>query len=305
MQRQEYFRKRLKNDFISYILLQDSRPATELSNELFHIVTIEVNSILNLEKQISQFIDDSFPKLDCEKANTPPDWLTIEHADNLIGQFLNTINDSMEDRDNLNEFLRYNIEQLTWTNGVKNLADAIKLTSQRISETLSHYESLTNEPVDIASLARKKLSDAKEVTMLERIRKNNYEDVMQLYHILKEYISSYCEYNIKLAAAQTLKNYDLTKWADMIKQLSHDAGSASNGIDSCQTLDCEYDRLVPVDFFDRNIESISANEAFMMIMHQLMAKHEEQFIDEGFIINGELRIFTHRNPLSVFDIINL
>ena len=55
--------------------------------------------------------------------------------------------------------------------------------------------------------------------------------------------------------------------------------------------DKEYNRLVPTDFYYSNVENITAEHAFHMILLQFFAKNEEWMIENRLLKNEELRVY--------------
>ena len=62
--------------------------------------------------------------------------------------------------------------------------------------------------------------------------------------------------------------------------------------------DKEYNRLVPTDFYYRNVENITAEHAFHMILLQFFAKNEEWMIENELLVNGELQVYTSKGNKS-------
>ena len=62
--------------------------------------------------------------------------------------------------------------------------------------------------------------------------------------------------------------------------------------------DKEYNRLVPTDFYYRNVENITAENAFHMILLQFFAKNEEWMTNNGLLVNGELQVYTSKDNIS-------
>ena len=62
--------------------------------------------------------------------------------------------------------------------------------------------------------------------------------------------------------------------------------------------DKEYNRLVPTDFYYRNVENITAEHAFHMILLQFFAKNEEWMTNNGLLVNGELQVYTSKDNIS-------
>ena len=63
--------------------------------------------------------------------------------------------------------------------------------------------------------------------------------------------------------------------------------------------DKEYNRLVPTDFYYRNVENITAEQAFQMVLLQFFAKNEEWMVENKLLVNGELNVYTGNGHISI------
>ena len=68
--------------------------------------------------------------------------------------------------------------------------------------------------------------------------------------------------------------------------------------------DKEYNRLVPTDFYYRNVENITAEHAFHMILLQFFAKNEEWMINNGLLVNGELKVYVSFKVINIREILD-
>ena len=68
--------------------------------------------------------------------------------------------------------------------------------------------------------------------------------------------------------------------------------------------DKEYNRLVPTDFYFRNVESITAEQAFHMILLQFFAKNEEWMIENELLVNGELKVYVSFKGESIKEMLD-
>ena len=74
-----------------------------------------------------------------------------------------------------------------------------------------------------------------------------------------------------------------------VNDLSQYAQELKSSIADCEAndeWDKEYNRLVPTDFYFRNVENITAEYAFHMILLQFFAKNEELMIENELLVNG-------------------
>ena len=69
--------------------------------------------------------------------------------------------------------------------------------------------------------------------------------------------------------------------------------------------DKEYNRLVPTDFYYRNVENITAEHAFHMILLQFFAKNEKWMIENELLVNGELIVYiqSYTSINKLFDML--
>lgn len=81
--------------------------------------------------------------------------------------------------------------------------------------------------------------------------------------------------------------------------LSQYAQELKSSIVDCEAndeWDKEYNCLVPTDFYYRNVENITAEHAFHMILLQFFAKNEEWMIENELLVYGELVVYIQSYP---------
>ena len=89
--------------------------------------------------------------------------------------------------------------------------------------------------------------------------------------------------------------------------LSQYAQELKSSIADCETneeWDKEYNRLVPTDFYYRNVENITAEHAFHMILLQFFAKNEEWMIENELLVNGELKTYIGKHIVLLEKLLN-
>lgn len=79
-----------------------------------------------------------------------------------------------------------------------------------------------------------------------------------------------------------------------LSQYAQELMSSNVDCETNEEWDKEYNRLVPTDFYFRNVENITAEHAFHMILLQFFAKNEEWMIENELLVNGELKIYIGR-----------
>ena len=160
------------------------------------------------------------------------------------------------------------------------------------------YGNLYTAPISENDILEK-FNKAKKNTLLERIQGNNIDDIIEYRSALMEYVCVSCE-NMLYAKLKEVygciaNNDTFERLHSNFNGLSQYAQELKSSIVDCESneeWDKEYNRLVPTDFYYRNVENITAEHAFHMILLQFFAKNEEWMIENGLLVNNELNIFT-------------
>lgn len=169
------------------------------------------------------------------------------------------------------------VELQTWSNGIVNMQEAIKLLVERVKNSLRSYGNLYTAPISENDILEK-FNKAKKNTLLERIQGNNIDDIIEYRSALIEYVRVSCD-NILYAKLKEvygcIANNDTFECLHTnFNGLSQYAQELKSSIVDCETneeWDKEYNRLVPTDFYFRNVEKNTAEYAFHMILLQFFA----------------------------------
>ena len=142
--------------------------------------------------------------------------------------------------------------------------------------------------------------------MLERIQGNNIDDIIEYRSALVEYVRVFCENmlyaKLKEVYGSIANNATFERLQSNFNDLSQYAQELKSSIVDCKAneeWDKEYNRLVPTDFYYRNVENITAEHAFHMILLQFFAKNEEWMIENELLVNGELKIYIGRDIVQL------
>ena len=84
------------------------------------------------------------------------------------------------------------VELQTWSNGIVNMQEAIKLLVERVKISSRSYGNLYTAPISENDILEK-FNKAKENTLLERIQGNNIDDIIEYRSALMEYVRVSCE----------------------------------------------------------------------------------------------------------------
>ena len=184
------------------------------------------------------------------------------------------------------------------------MQEAIKLLVERVKNSSRSYGNLYTAPISENDILEK-FNKAKENTLLERIQGNNIDDIIEYRSALMEYVRVSCENmlyaKLKEVYASIAIDATFERLQSNFNGLSQYAQELKSSIADCETneeWDKEYNRLVPTDFYYRNVENITAEHAFHMILLQFFAKNEEWMIENELMVNRELQVYTSKDNIS-------
>ena len=184
------------------------------------------------------------------------------------------------------------------------MQEAIKLLVERLNNSSRSYGNLYTAPISENDILEK-FNKAKENTLLERIQGNNIDDIIEYRSALVEYVRVSCENMLYAKLKEVygcIANYatfeHLHSNFNGLLQYAQELKSSIVDCESNEEWDKEYNRLVPTDFYYCNVENITAEHAFHMILLQFFAKNEEWMIENELLVNGELQVYTSKGNIS-------
>jgi hypothetical protein len=315
MDKQEYLKNRFKRDFLQYSLLQeDSLPAKNIAEKLYSV--IDLNVLINQgKKEIESLCNKhlSFEKLkvDGELSNELSHDLDYDLKDRILVEYQEYLN-SHSTEEMINTAIcsiERSIELHSWSNGIVNMQEAIRLLVERIYHSSRSYANLYTAPISESNLLEK-FNKAKENTLIERIQGNNIDDIIEYRSALMEYVRVSCE-NMLYSKLEEVYNglannaifECLQSNFSKLSEYAHELKASISDYQANEEWDKEYNRLIPTDFYYRNVENITAEHAFHMILLQFFAKNEEWMIENGLFVEGELRIYTNNDHESTKKIL--
>lgn len=303
MDKKEYLKNRFKRDFLQYSLLQeDSLPAKEIAEKLYGV--IDLSWLIGQGKQEIESLCNkhlSFEKVKVEGklSNDLSQELGYDLKDIIIAEYQNFLNSYSTDEVTtaIISKIERSVELQTWSNGIVNMQESIKLLVERVKNSSSSYGNLYTAPISENDILEK-FNKAKENTLLERIQGNNIDDIIEYRSALMEYVRVSCE-NMLYAKLKEVygcitNNATFERLHSNFNGLSQYAQELKSSIVDCEpneVWDKEYNRLVPTDFYYRNVENITAEHAFHMILLQFFAKNEEWMIENELLRNGEMFVY--------------
>ena len=311
MDKKEYLRNRFKRDFLQYSLLQeDSLPAKEIAEKIYGVIDLnwlicqgqqEIDSLCNKHLSFEEV------KVDGKLSNELSQKLDYGLKDRIIAEYQDFLDSHSTDEITtaIISKIERGVEFQTWSNGIVNMQEAIKLLVERVSNASTSYGNLYTAPISENDILEK-FNKAKENTLIERIQGNNIDDIIEYRSALVEYVRVSCE-NLLYAKLKEIyislaNDGSFERLRSNFNGLSEYAEELKSSIVDCEAneeWDKEYNRLVPTDFYYRNVENITAEQAFQMVLLQFFAKNEEWMVENKLLVNGELRVYTSNGHISI------
>ncbi len=304
MDKKEYLRNRFKRDFLQYSLLQeDSLPAKEIAEKIYGVIDLnwlicqgqqEIDSLCNKHLSFEEV------KVDGKLSNELSQKLDYGLKDRIIAEYQDYLDSHSTDEITtaIISKIERGVEFQTWSNGIVNMQEAIKLLVERVSNASTSYGNLYTAPISENDILEK-FNKAKENTLIERIQGNNIDDIIEYRSALVEYVRVSCE-NLLYAKLKEIyislaNDGTFERLRSNFNGLSEYAEELKSSIVDCEAneeWDKEYNRLVPTDFYYRNVENITAEQAFQMVLLQFFAKNEEWMVKNDLLENGTLKVYS-------------
>ena len=252
-----------------------------------------------IDALVQNYLSFEVLKEDGELSNELPQELSYDVKDKVLAVFAEYLNACPVEKI-VGEFVsdvEKCVERQAWANGIVNMQEAVNSVKERFAKASRSFANLAAEPVAEDDLLEK-YNKAKENTLLERIQGNNINDIIEYRSALVDYVRVSCE-NMLYAKLQELyeRVADNGLFAHLqsnfchLAQVAQDVKSSIVDCEANKDWDKEYDHMVPTDFFARNVEDITPEQAFHMILLQMFAKNEEWMVANGLLVDGELKVY--------------
>ena len=130
-------------------------------------------------------------------------------------------------------------------------------------------------------------------------RSNNIEDIIEYRNMLRVYVHARC---MNMMYRKVRLFYEgvgesnvfgqLRNNFESLLQFAEELKSSLVEVDKKEEWDREYNKLVPIDFYRRNIEDITPEQAFHMVLFQFFAKNEDWMIENKMLVDKSVKIYT-------------
>lgn len=305
MTKEQYFAKRLTLDFINHVLLKSPLyNDREVSDKLKSKINPD-RLYQKLKQAIVSLAEKHFPTELIQDSNGKylnklPDGINLGMADRMVDEYKSMINNDKTVLTYLTTIIPL-IERLTWTQGVDDMAHNLcrfKEELQKQATHLSYIELRDPEKYELQA----KYKAAKHVTLGERLKRDNYKAIVDYFETLKKYAIELCGAELAMGLSRLYRDIELSdvinNLIDKYKSLhSQAADYRGNNIllkdETSEGWEDEHTAIYPLDFFDRNIESVTPSQAFQFLVFLKLSSSEEALKQEGYLNSkGKLLILT-------------
>lgn len=317
MTKNEYILNRFKADFLKYSLMQeDSLLGKEIADKVYDVSDLEwffEDAMQELVRLGEKHLSFDKVMVDGKLANELPEDLDYGVKDQIKAEFEAFLDKFPVDQKaaELVAQMERQLELQTWANGVCCMSDAINMLLVRISVATDSYRSLASAPVDEADLLEK-YKAAKENTLMERVRGNNIDDIAEYRGALVDYVKVSCKNMLYDKMKTVLKTVASSPVFETLRQNFDDLVEYSRelkaSIVSCgknPDWDKEYDKMIPTDFFFRNLAEVTPEQAFQMSLLNMFAANEEWMVEKGMLVDGKLKVYTGAAVENVKNLLSL
>lgn len=316
MSREEYFALCLKRDFIRYVLLRRPRFTD-------HAVSLKLRSQIApdyLCDQMEKLVDDVISqalnivktRIESGELNmSQPHWLSDVIIAELKPAFEKMAAEILDIRKAVLQLTDV-IEKLTWEQGVDDMAVNLKAF---LCDLQSDMNSMSDLPVMSTPYnydLERKFEAAEHISIRERVMGDNYVDVLELSSAINAFAKDECknlmyglvaEFYSKILADATIPGY-IAAFETAHKVANAEVEKLRFMTDDSEWT-AEYRAIMPIDFYERNVEDIDGAMAFRMILFRSFARNEAYLREHNYLLpDGRLRIFTSPcfNPENCTDI---
>ena len=317
MTKQEYLKNRFKRDFLQYSLLQeDSLSASKIVDKImtvFDFTDIVEKLKAEIEAICNKYFSFEILKNGDALVSNLPDELDFGVKDRAVEEYTDYLDTELNDNliENLLKHILQRIEQQAWRNGIIEMPVVVELLQSKIYAMALSYGGLRVDVLAVDDL-KQKYEDAKKNTLVERLQNSNIDDIIEYRNVLREYVYARCMNNmyrkVKLFYERLADNeifIQLRQNFESLLQYADELKATLPALETNPDWDKEYNHLVPTEFYRRNVEDITAEQAFHMVLLQFFAKNEDWMIENGLLINGELMVYVGDNYQNVGSILIL
>ena len=293
-----------RRDFIRYVIFRHPRMTREEAVEhLMRVVNVSEN-LSELKRAIVPVCDKYFKG---EHLSERPDvahdrlarWLRPGIVNDIAADYARLIDKELVHWQYENNVLAA-VERLAWLQGIESMQYVLTDFVAKLTSLSSEFKAIPVADRDLQAL-NEKYEAACRITVSERLIGGNENDVSAYTTHLYTCARAECEEILYHKIAAVYRDLARSERINEVKDHMRALGSDFRNIpelaaDAATDEPCcaAYDNLMPIGFFERNIEDIDGAAAFQMILLQMFARNEEQLRDYGMLnTGGEITLFTN------------
>jgi len=308
MRQKEYLKARLTNDIFSLCLLQQNGKSPKeicegLIKALRQYLDGDSDSIHAVMKMKVDDIDIDYFK-GTPNSNKLEEYLKPALKEEIVEHFRSEAIRLLNEKEAvIKAAILRRIELLTWTNGLPNVASALEMFIDYLRNNPFKKQQAITTGDD--KILEEKYNLAKEITIMERIKSNNNDDVIEFYNELMTQSARSAQNVIYECFYDFLKAYaedeSIQKVYRNISETAVFAKRVQGNFPNPEinaAFEEDYNRVVPADFYYRNVESIDQEEAFNIALLQIFAYNEKLMLEKGYIREHDVYIFSNPNLAS-------
>ena len=327
MTKQDYFVCRLLHD--GYRFLSSNHRGT--SKRLIFEVSTMLESLLydgaksifaNCNRRIDSLLDANFGNQSDMVGwqRLPKSFVWIDVCNAIVRDYnaeLDKLFNKLDMSKKIVSLMQPRVECWVWTDGIEPTANMLANMPKVINRMVQSYRPDHLDDYPLKKEIGYMFVDAKRVTLREWLNKSNDADIVKLKDGMSQYTR--CLLNASLYRHMYQLGGVLSKlpiWTtlseklfDAASQLRERQRPIPSNPDHPEW-ESEYAHLDPVDFYFRNVESISASGAFHLLVLQAYSRNENNLIKLGYLkpltvygTEPEIRIFSNidTNYPEAFD----
>ncbi|MDD6253458.1 MAG: hypothetical protein PUA96_05320 [Bacteroidales bacterium] len=305
MERKDYVSIRFRQDFLKFSLLQDdSKSAEAIADAL--VGSFDLKELVGSgERKIKELCDKYFAVTKLRDGDGMTDtlpagfeWGIHDTAADEFRDYLSGENEDAVASGLIAELVR-KIEMQVWSNGVSNMEAAVSALQNALEKSAGAWcESLGNEALPLDDL-KKAYENAKRKTIKEKLNGGNYDDIVEYRSLLQDYVKRDCQ---NLLRAKVGRIYHLIAVSPELERIrgnfaglcgfADELRAGLPPVEKDEVYEAEYNKLVPAEFYCRNVETITPEFAFQMVLLYFFARNESWLTENGLLSDGRLKVFT-------------
>lgn len=315
MNKQEYFESRLLYDYRQFLLSNKPNAAKRLVQEVSSLVESLLydgskSLYAHCQRRIDTILEANYgvrsDMVGWQKLPKSFKWNDICSA--IKADFdaeMERVFAKLDLEKQLTALISPRIECWVWTEGIKPTAKMLASMPAVIGRMVQSYKPDHLDDYPLKKSIGEMFCDAKHITLLEWLHKSNDQDIVKLKNGMRAY--SQCQLNAVLYQHMKLLGERLS--AIPLWNLSRHLDSAIGTLNEHPQLQIrcdehpewsvEYGRRVPIDFYFRNVESVTEAGAFHLLVLQAIARNENQLVGRGYL--RPLGIAGKEPEISIFS----